>query len=286
MGFTRDRMKADLELRRYSKSTQDTYLRCAKHFVAHFMRPAQELGNKEVRAFLLHQVQDKKISESKHKAYVAAIKFLYNITLNRPEDVVNIPWPKVSRTLPDILGGSEVLILLEAITSIKHRAIVTTAYGAGMRVSEACMLQTRDIDSKRMLIHIRKGKKKRDRYVMLGDRLLDCLRQYYRAERPQGIFLFPGKTADKPIGSKAVQNAVHMAAEACGIRKKVTPHSMRHAFATHLLDAGTDIRTIQALLGHSSIRTTTIYTHVSTKHVARTKSPLDLAGTPQGRVLG
>jgi len=286
MGTTQETMKAELELRRYAKSTQDAYLRYAKNFVAHFMRPAEELGEKEIREFLLYLVRDKKIGDAGHKMHVAAINFLYTQALQRPEVVVRIPWPKVPRKLPDILSGSEVLALLKAIEAIKHRAVVTTAYGAGMRVSEACKLRVGDIDSKRMLIHIRQSKRKKDRYVMLGEQLLLCLRQYYRSERPKGPWLFPGKRAGKPIGSRGVQEAVRKAAEACGISKRVTPHSMRHAFATHLLETGTDIRTIQVLLGHGSIRTTTSYTRGSKRHVGRVKSPLDLAGTQQGHVLG
>ncbi|MBC8426040.1 site-specific integrase [bacterium] len=286
MGKTQQEMKAELQLRRYADSTQDNYLRYAKHFVAHFMRPAEEMGEKEIREFLLYLVRDKKVGDACHKLYVASIKFLYAEALQRPEEVVRIPWPKVARKLPDILSGSEVLALLKAIESIKYRAIVTTAYGAGMRVSEACKLQVADIDSKRMLLHIRQGKRKKDRYVMLAEQLLLCLRHYYLSERPTGPWLFPGKDAGKPIGSRGVSDAVREAAESCGIRKRVTPHSMRHAFATHLLETGTDIRTIQVLLGHGSIRTTTIYTRVSKRHVARVKSPLDLAGTERGQVLG
>jgi len=286
MGKTQERMKAELELRRYSKSTQDAYLAYAKRFVAHFRRPAEELGEQEVQAFLLHLVRDKKVGEASHKMHVAAIKFLYAEALHRTEVVARIPWPKVSHTLPDILSGSEVLALLEAIASITHRAVVTTAYGAGLRVSEACKLQVADIDSKRMLIHIRQGKRKKDRYVMLAERLLLCLRHYYRCERPEGPWLFPAKNAQRPIGSKGVLGAVKKAACACGITKRVTPHSMRHAFATHLLETGADIRTIQVLLGHGSIRTTVRYTRVSKQHIGRVHSPLDLAGTPRGQVLG
>ena len=258
----------------------------AKNFVAYFMRPAETLGEAEIREFLLHLVRKKIVGEAGHKTYVAAIKFLYVHTLGRPEEVVRIPWPKVPRKLPDILSGSEVLALLETIESIKHRAIVTTAYGAGMRVSEACTLQIADIDSKRNLIHIRKAKRGKDRYVMLSERLLLCLREYYRAERPNGTYLFPGQHPHKPICPKGVQEAVREAAEVCEISKKVTPHSLRHAFATHLLETGTDIRTIQALLGHASIRTTTMYTQVSRQHVGRTKSPLDLLGTQEVKPLG
>jgi len=286
MGKTYDTMKAEMELRRYAPSTQDAYLRYAKQFVAHYRRPAEEMGEREIRAFLLYVVRQQKAGDARHKMFVAAIKFLYAEALKRPEEVVGIPWPKVARKLPDILSGSEVAALLSAITSLKQRAVVTTAYGAKMRISEACTLRIEDIDSARMLIHIRQGKRKKDRYVMLAQRLLLCLRQYYRHQRPEGPLLFPGRQADRPMCAKTVRKAVREAVEACGIRKRVTPHSLRHAFATHLLETGTDLRTIQALLGHSSIRTTTVYTRVSRRHIGTVQSPLDVVGTDKGRVLG
>lgn len=286
MGLTKEKMKADLELRRYAKTTQDTYISYAEKFITYFMRPAEQLGESEIRQFLLHLIREKKASESQHKVYVAALKYLYTHVLKEPEKVVGIPWPKVPHKLPDILSGLEVLSLLRVIESIKVRAIVTAAYGAGMRVTEACYLQTRDIDSQRMLIHIRKSKGNKERYVMLGEALLSCLRQYYRSERPQGLYLFPGKNKNRPISSQTVQQAVKQAATECGIQKKVTPHSLRHAFATHLLESGTDIRTIQVLLGHRSIRTTTLYTQVSQRHVGRVKSPLDSITSPDDNTLG
>lgn len=286
MGEIQDRMIADMELRGYKKPTKREYLRCATNFAAHYMTPPSELGEEQIRRFLLHLLKVRRAGPATLKMYVAAIKFLYTVTLNRPDEVVLIPYPKVGRPLPDILTGTEMIGLLEAVESLKHRATIMTAYGAGMRISEACSLNTTDIDSKRMVIHIHEGKGDKDRYVMLSQRLLVCLRQYYKAERPRGKYLFPGQRPDSHITNKAVRDGLRKAVEAVGLKKRVTAHALRHAFATHLLEMGTDIRVIQRLLGHGSIRTTERYTHVSTAHVARTKSPLDIAGTDKGRALG
>jgi len=286
MGVFRDRMKADLEMRGYSQSTQEQYLRCARRFVAHFMRPPTELGIEEVRGFLLHLLRVKKASSAVHKMHVAGLKFLFTYTLGRPEVSVRIPWPKVPRPLPEILSGTEVERLLQSVSSVKYRAVLSTTYGAGLRISEVCSLHIRDIDSVRMLIHVRDGKRGRDRYVMLASGLLLLLREYWRLYRPAGPFLFPSTaTADAHVCHATVRKALRSAVQEAGITKRVTPHLLRHAFATHLLEAGAEVRTIQVLLGHSSIRTTTRYTKVSTSMVGRTKSPLDILGTPEGRVL-
>jgi site-specific recombinase XerD len=282
----RDRMIADLQLRRYAPGTQDEYLRCATRYVQHYMRPPEELGEAEVRCFLLHQVQIKQATPSVHKMYVAAIRFLYTYTLNRPECTHWAPWPKVGRRLPVVLSGSETLSLLEVIESPKYRAIIMCAYGAGLRITEACWLAPFDIDSKRMLIHVREGKRQRDRYVMLSQRLLDGLRSYWIATKPpRDGLLFPGAVPGRPVAPETVRKVLRKAAAAVGLSKRVTPHVLRHGFATHLLEAGTDIRVIQALLGHASIRTTAGYTHVSAEHIGRTKSPLDVLGTEEAKVL-
>jgi site-specific recombinase XerD len=160
-----------------------------------------------------------------------------------------------------------------------------TAYGAGLRISEACSLETSDIDSKRMLIHVHEGKGAKDRYVMLSERLIDVLRTYWKTTRPQGRFLFPGAIPGRPITTSAVQRVLHQVVVQCHFNKRVTAHSLRHGFATHLLETGTDIRTIQRLLGHSSVQTTARYTRVTERHIGRTKSPLDLLGTKEGQVL-
>ena len=286
MGKLYDKMEAELKLLRYSDSTREAYLRCSRIFVKHFMRPPTQMGESEIRSFLTHLIDEEHASESKQKMYVASLKFLYERTLQRPQEVVNIPWPKVSHPLPDILSGTEVQQLLLAIESLKHRAIVMTSYAAGLRIFEACKLQCADIDSKRGVIHVRAGKRKKDRYVMLSDRLLDFLRLYYKQTRPPEPFLFPGRDLEKPIRCDTVQKALKQALEKTGIQKQITSHSLRHAFATHLLEAGTDIRIIQQLLGHGSIRSTQRYTKVSRKHIASVKSPLDVLGSPQAQIHG
>jgi integrase/recombinase XerD len=287
MGKTRDAMLADLELRRYRPSTKTEYLRCAKNYVLHYMKSAEELGESEVRAFVLHLVRVKKVSASVQKMYVAAIRFLYTHTLRRPEVLHWLPWPKVPRSLPVVLSGTEVLGLLEAVESPKYRAILMCAYGAGLRIAEACALAPADIDSKRMLIHVRDGKRGRDRYVMLSPRLLDALRIYWRSARPpRDGYLFPGATPKKHIAPTTARGVLRKAVEAIKLKKAASPHTLRHSFATHLLETGVDIRVIQELLGHGSIRTTARYAHVSAQHVGRTKSPLDLLGTEEGKPLG
>jgi len=243
------------------------------------------MGETEVRAFLLHMVTAGK-SIPNRKLHVAALKFLYKVTLSRPEEVVRIPWPKVARPLPDVLSGSEVERLLAAVESRKYRMVLMAAYGAGLRVSEACGLSVEDIDSARGLLHVRDGKRGRDRYVMLPTRLLLALREYWRAERLSGTRLFPGSVPGQCVSHEAVRAALRKAVAACRLTKRVTTHTLRHSFATHLLEGGTDIRTIQVLLGHASIRTAAIYTHISVSHIGRTRSPLDLLGTPEGAVLG
>ncbi len=285
MGQLRDRMEADLRLRCYSKGTQAEYLRCAKHFARYHWRSPAAMGEAEVRAFLLHLLKSGK-GPSVVKMHVAAVKFLYEVTLQRPEEVVRIPWPKVARPLPDVLSGSEVERLLSAVESRKYRMVLMAAYGAGLRVSEACGLSVEDIDSPRGLLHIRDGKRGRDRYVMLPTRLLLALREYWRLEKLAGPRLFPGSVPGQCVSQGAVRAALRKAVTACRLTKRVTTHTLRHSFATHLLEGGTDIRTIQVLLGHASIRTAAIYTHISVSHIGRTRSPLDLLGTPEGAVLG
>ena len=275
MGQLRDKMKADLKLRRYRTGTIDNYLLCARKFVAFHRRPPAEMGEAEIRQYLLHLVEERRIGAAGHKMHVAAIKFLYGVTLGRPEAAVRVPWPKVPTRLPDILDGREVERLFEAVEPIQHRAIVMTAYGAGLRISEACSLGVTDIDSQRGVIHVRDGKRGRDRFVMLSLRLLGVLREYWRAVRPKGPELFPGAVAGSVVSPRTVRVALRKAVTKAGIKKRVTPHVLRHCFATHLLERGTDLRVIQVLLGHGSIRSTARYTQVSTRHIARTKSPLD-----------
>ena len=286
MGAIREKMQADLELRGYALTTRTEYLRRARNFVAFHGRSPDVMGEPEIREFLLHLVHEKQAGPATVHMHVAAIKFLYATTLGRPEVVAQIPWPKRPQTLPDILTGSEVEQLFREIRSLKHRAILMTAYGAGLRISEACALGISDLDSKRMLIHVHQGKRAKDRFVMLGQRLLAVLRVYFRSARPQGPYLFPGAIPGRPITTGAVQRVLQEAVAGCGFTKRVTAHALRHGFATHLLETGEDIRTIQRLLGHASIQTTARYTKVTERHIGRTKSPLDLLGTTTGQVLG
>ncbi len=278
-----DRMATDLKLRRYKSTTVRKYLGCARAFAAYHRKPTHEMGVNEARAFLLHLATERKVSPATQHLYAAALKFLFNITLGRPEVSEAIPYPKVPQTLPKILSGTEVAALLDAMPSVKHRTIVLTAYGAGLRIDEVCSLQVGDIDSKRNLIHVREGKHGRDRYVMLSPRVLSTLRLYWRVERPASAILFPGKNPNKPISHETVRRALREAALHCKLSKHVTPHILRHSFATHLLELGTDLRVIQALLGHKSIRTTMHYAQVTQQHVQRIRSPVDVLGTTEAK---
>ena len=285
MGSLCQRMIEDLKLKNYAPATCSEYLRCARQFAAYHMRSPAEMGEREIRDFLLALAFQRKGVETL-KMHIAALKFLYGTTLRRPEEIVALPWPKVPHRLPDILSGTEVDQLLGAVEPLMYRAVVMTAYGSGLRISEACSLRADDIDSKRKLIHVRDGKRARDRYVPLPDRLRNFLREYWRQVRPPGPFLFPGAKAGRPISRHAVRDALAKGIRKAGIKKRVKMHTLRHSFATHLLEGGTDIRVIQALLGHASIRTTVRYTQVSQKHLGRVTSPLDILGTDKARVLG
>jgi len=273
MGMVHDRMKDDLTLKHYADGTVTQYLACARKFVQRSKCSPLMVREEAIRKYIVEMA--KRRSPATVKMHVAAIRFLYEVTLGLPERVVSLHYPKVPHTLPDILGRDEVWRLLGAVDSPKHRAISMTTYGAGMRISEACSLWTTDIDSGRGVIHIRGGKRARDRYVMLSPVLLATLREYWRIFRPPVPVLFPGDKPGTTIQPSTVREALARAKVEARITKRVTPHSLRHAFATHLLEDGADIRTIQALLGHGSIRSTSRYTQVSAAHVCKTKSPLD-----------
>lgn len=285
MGQLQDRMTVDMKLRGFSDNTIDSYLRYARKFAQYHRRSPAELGEAHIREYLAHLVA-RQVKTGTVAMAVASLKFLYRATLQRPDAVEQIAWPKVEKRVPVVLSGSEVERLLRTIRSLKHRTILMTAYGAGLRIAEACSLKTSDVDSQRMIIHVHQGKGKKDRCVMLGERLLARLREYWKQMRPPEPYLFPGSIPGRSITTGAVWRVMRKAVAECGFEKHVTPHTLRHSFATHLLETGEDIRTIQVLLGHSSIRTTAQYTKVSTRHVGRTRSPLDLLGTDKGKVLG
>jgi integrase/recombinase XerD len=276
MGKLQEQMKADLLLKRYSPNTTRAYLHCIRNFAKYFMRPPAEMGETEVRQFILHLAQERKVSASVHSTHVTALKFLYRITLRRPQVVEHLPYPKRPKTLPNVLTMQEVLALFTAIQSAKYKAILAIAYGAGLRVSEVCALKPTDIDSQRMLIHVRRGKGNKDRYVLLGETMLTLLREYYQTARRKGDYLFPGQKPQNPLSPTAIRHVLSKVASKAGLSKKITPHTLRHSFATHLLETGYDLRVVQALLGHASIQTTQRYTHITDRLLSLTRSPLDL----------
>jgi site-specific recombinase XerD len=276
MGKLHDRMQEDLLLKAYSPHTQRAYLGCARHFARHYLRSPEGMGEQEIRGFLLYLVRERQASPATLSMYINALKFLYTVTLKRPEEVKGISHPKRPKTLPVILSPEEVLRILAAVRSVKYKAIIATAYAAGLRISEVCGLRLADIDSQRRRLHIRAGKGKKDRYVMLGESLLALLRQYYQEVRPKGEYLFPGQKPQRPISTTAVRQVLRKVIRETGLTKRVTMHTLRHCFATHLLEAGTDTRILQVLLGHGSIRTTLRYTHITDRLVQKLVSPLDL----------
>jgi site-specific recombinase XerD len=279
-------MEQDLELGGYSPGTRKHYVRAVERLYEHYRRSPDRLGQDELRGYVEH-LRKGETGASVLKVQMAGIRFFYATTLGRPELVAWMAWPSQPAKLPVVLSGSEVERLLAAMSNPMFRAIAMVMYAAGLRISEACALEVTDIDSARGLIHIRHGKGDRERYAMLGERLLAGLRSYWSATRPPRPYLFPGADPRQPISPDTVRAAVKGAVVACGFVKRVTPHVLRHSFATHLLEAGTDVRVIQSLLGHASIRTTMRYAQVSPGKLAKTQSPLDMLGTPEGKkVLG
>jgi site-specific recombinase XerD len=238
------------------------------------MRPPDQLTAEDVKQYQLFLTRDREISKSTFNVYVCALRFFYRYVLPVDWQVEQIPYRKGGRTLPVVLSGEEVVALFDAVTNLKHRAILMTLYSAGLRASETTHLRLEDIDSKRMMIRVHEGKGRRDRYVMLSAKLLETLRCYWLESRPDP-WLFPGQPTCKPISYRSVDRIFARAKQKAGIRKSVAPHSLRHSFATHLLERAVNIRVIQRLLGHRSVRSTEIYTHVADSYVGDTASPLD-----------
>ena len=281
MSALRRRMIDDMTLRNLSPATQRSYLHAVTKFSRHFDCPPDRLGLEDVRSFQVHLVSQG-ISWPALNQIVCALRFFYGVTLDRAEIPERIVYARTPRKLPSILSADEVVRFLEAVPSLKTRVALTTAYAAGLRASEAVSLQVADIDSDRMVLQVRHGKGAKDRTVMLSAALLAILRSYWRLARPTP-WLFPGRSPEKPIDVQVLHAACRSATKAAGLTKRVSVHTLRHSFATHLLESGTDIRIIQVLLGHSNLSTTARYTHVATATIARTQSPLDrldLAVTP------
>lgn len=269
----RRRMIDDMSLRNLSPATQRSYLHAVTKFSRYSGRSPDRLGLEDVRAFQVHLVSQG-ISWPALNQTVCALRFFYGVTLDRAEIPERIAYARTPRKLPVILSADEVVRFLEAVPSLKARAALTTAYAAGLRASEAISLKVADIDSARMLIQVHHGKGAKDRTVMLSPQLLTILRTYWRLVRPEE-WLFPGRSPDKPIDVQVLHAACRSATKAAGLVKRVSVHTLRHSFATHLLESGVDIRIIQVLLGHSSLSTTARYTHVATTTIAATQSPFD-----------
>ncbi len=270
----RRKMIEEFQIRRYAAGTQRNYLHCVARFAQHFGRSPDRLGPEDVRAFLLHLINEAKVSYGMVCIYVSALRFLYKVTLQRPWDLQTIPYPRPEKHLPEIPTREEILHLLGCVRNLKHRAILMTCYAAGLRVSEAVRLKPQDIDSARMIILVRQGKRRKDRVVPLSKTLLELLRTYFRAVRPRD-WLFPGRNGQH-LCVRVAQHACERAQLISGLKRPMTVHTLRHGFATHLLEAGTNLRTLQLLLGHASLRTTAVYTHVSIRELSSVISPLDL----------
>lgn len=274
MGKFRDQFEKDLQIRGFSPNTVKQYVYCVRNLVKHFKRPPDELTVDDIHDFQLHLTKERKVAWSTFNVYVFAIRYFFVKTIKKDWDIKAIPYQKTGRQLPEIFNGSELNALFKAVANIKHRAILMTTYSAGLRVSEVIHLQVSDIDSQRMVIRVDQGKGRKDRYVPLSETLLPILRQYWKAVRPPE-WLFPGKHKNFPLNRSSVERVFRKAKKNAGITKNVTVHSLRHAFATHLLENGTDIRTIQRLLGHRSLCSTQLYTHVAKNYVNQAGSPLD-----------
>lgn len=276
----RQRMLEDMQVRNLSPHTQRAYLEHVSRFARHFGQSPACLGPEEIRAYQVYLTNEKQLAPASIGITVAALRFLYTVTLQKPWSVAAVlPAPKMPKTLPVVLSPAEVVRFLESVTIPKQRVILTTCYAAGLRVSEAVHLTIPAVDSQRMVLRIGQGKGQKDRYVMLSPKLLEILREWWRVRRPRH-WLFPGDRPGRPLTTHAVDRACQHARRRSGLAKPITPHALRHAFAVHLLEAGTDVRTIQLLLGHRSLATTAHYLAIATTQVCATTSPLDLLPRP------
>ena len=285
MTALRRRMLSDLRTRNYAANTQKLYVHHVARFAGHFGRSPAKLGPREVRAYLDHLVEGEQVSWSYFNQAVCALRFLYRVTLGHRWMIEHLPFPRQEKRLPTVLSREEVARFFGAVTNRKHRVVLLIAYAAGLRVSELVALRLGDVDSERMVIHVRQGKGRKDRLVTLSPVLLEELRAYVRWVQPSE-WLFPGQDPARHLHARTVQKACKRASEAADLGKRVTVHTLRHSYATHLLEAGTDLRVVQTLLGHTCLRTTAIYTHVSNQRLQEVTSPLDrleLANGPHAR---
>ena len=274
MGIYCDRFKRDLKIRGSSPKTVYRYIGCVSTFFKHIKLPPAKVRLEDINQYQLYLTEERKVAPSTFNVHVFAIRFFFLITLKRPWKIKFVPYQKDRRKLPEIFNALELSILFKSISNIKHMTILMTIYSAGLRISEALHLKVSDIDSQRMVIRIDQGKGCKDRYVPLSETLLPILRAYWKHLRPSN-WLFEGQNPQRPLGKETVQEVFRNQIKKVGITKKVTVHSLRHSFASHLLEHGVDIRTIQQLLGHKTLVSTMIYTHVAKNYVHQAGSPLD-----------
>ncbi len=276
----RKMMLEDLQRRNYSQTTVNSYLRIVEAFAKHFGRSPDQLGPEQIRTYQVYLLNERKLGVRTVGHCTAALRFFFCKTLKRPYPIEEVPYPKAPRRLPIILTPEEAIRLIDSASNLYHRAMLITLYSTGMRRAELCHLKVEDIDSKRMLIRIQQGKGGKDRDVPLSPKALETLREYWRWMKPK-TYLFPGtingSRADKPITPKVLWEACREAAQRAGITKAVRPHLLRHSFATHLLESGADLPTVQALLGHTDLKPTSIYLHLSERHLRAAGTPLDNA---------
>jgi site-specific recombinase XerD len=280
----RRRTIEDMRIRNLSPQTQRAYVEQVSRFARHFGQRPEQLGQDEIRAWQIYLVEDRRLAASSISVAVAALRFVYSVTLKRPWIVEDdIPASRQPKKLPVVPSPEEVARFLDAVKSPKHRMILTVCYATGLRISEAVSLKPTAIDSQRMVIRVEAGKGRKDRYVMLSPTLLKLLRTYWKEARPKE-WLFPGDRPAQPITACAVEIACRQTLEQSGLCKAITPHSLRHAFAVHLLESGADLRTIQLLLGHRSLNTTSRYLRIATSKVCATASPLEALHTMTAKV--
>jgi integrase/recombinase XerD len=271
-------MLEELQRRNFSQTTVKTYLKVMEDFARHFHRPPDQLGKEEIRTYQVYLLQERKLGVRTVALHTAALRFFFCKTLKRAYPIEEVPYPRAPRRLPIILTREEAVRMIDSASNLFHRAMLITLYSTGMRRAELCNLKVEDIDSTRMIIHIRQGKRGKDRDVPLSPKVLEALREYWRWMKPR-TYLFPGtikgSRADKPITHKVLWEACREAAQRAGITKAVRPHLLRHSFATHLVEAGADLPTVQALLGHADLKPTSIYLHLSERHIKAAGTPLD-----------
>jgi site-specific recombinase XerD len=267
-------MLEDMQLRNFSTGTQRSYIHYVEAFANYYKTSPTQLGLDEIRNYQLHLIEERKLSPQSINCFVNAVKFLYTVTLEMPWNWEQFPRLKTPERLPVILSANEVMEFLQCVGILKHRVILMLCYGSGLRIEEAVSLKIGDIDAERMLVAVRGGKGNKDRYTVLSGRLLLLLREYWKIQRPKD-WLFPAIKPGRHIQQGTIQQVCREACQMAGITKHITPHTLRHSFATHLLESGTDTRAIQVMLGHRRIDTTARYTAVTPQTVGRSRSPLD-----------